>query len=395
MRSSFQPFPEPSGHNSEVATGAEVLQGWQPQAGPRRDAGRRVGRLGTMGSPRTEVPQLSVVIPVFNERENLDELVRRCRSACEKTGRRYEIVLVDDGSADGSRDMVRRAADSIPEVVGVLLNRNYGQHSAVFAGLENSRGEIVVTLDADLQNPPEEIPNLVREMETGVDVVGTVRQNRRDTFFRRTASALVNRIVQKTTGVMMHDYGCMLRAYRRSIVDAMLQCRERSTFIPILANGFAASTSEIPVEHAARENGESKYGLLKLISLQFDLLTSMSTFPLRLLSFAGAAISACGIGFGVLLMALRLVYGAQWAAEGVFTLFAALFVLIGAQFVGLGLLGEYIGRIYHDVRGRPRFFIQEVRGTGSRLAAEPNLGASIGSGPLPRPEIANFPGRTL
>ena len=398
MRSSFQPFSEPYDHNSKVANlevgvGAEVWQGWRPKATSNCDPGRRFGGLGHLPSPWTEAPQLSVVIPVFNERENLEELVRRCLGACEKTGKRFEIVLVDDGSVDGSRDMVRRAADSIAEVVGVLLNRNYGQHSAVFAGLECSRGEIVVTLDADLQNPPEEIPNLVREMESGVDVVGTVRQNRRDTFFRRSASALVNRIVQKTTGVMMHDYGCMLRAYRRSIVDAMLQCRERSTFIPILANGFAANTSEIPVEHAARENGKSKYGLLKLVSLQFDLLTSMSTFPLRLLSLAGAAISACGIGFGVLLMALRLVYGAQWAAEGVFTLFAALFVLIGAQFVGLGLLGEYIGRIYHDVRGRPRFFIQEVRGTDVRPAAESNLGTNCGSGR--RPEIANFSGRTL
>ena len=154
----------------------------------------------------------------------------------------------------------------------------------------------------------------------------------------------------------------LLRAYKRSIVDAMLQCRERSTFIPILANSFAGSTAEIPVRHAPREKGESKYGFLKLISLQFDLLTSMSTFPLRLLSFMGAVISTCGVGFGVLIMVLRFVYGAAWAAEGVFTLFAVLFIFVGAQFIGLGLLGEYIGRIYQDVRGRPRFFVQEIRG---------------------------------
>ena len=147
-------------------------------------------------------------------------------------------------------------------------------------------------------------------MDRGVDVVGTIRQNRQDTFFRRVSSAMVNRMVRQATGVNMQDYGCMLRAYSRSVVSAMLQCREHSTFIPILANSFAGSTAEIPVAHASREKGESKYSILKLISLQFDLLTSMSTFPLRLLSLLGAIISFCGIGFGVLLIVLRFVYGA-------------------------------------------------------------------------------------
>lgn len=318
-------------------------------------------------------PDISVVIPVYNEKENLPELIERCLAACRTTGHNFEIILVDDGSRDGSRDIIFKAADNYAEVIGLILNRNYGQHAAVFAGLEQSRGEIIVTLDADLQNPPEEIPNLVREMDRGVDVVGTVRENRQDTVFRRAASAVVNRIVRQATGVMMHDYGCMLRAYRRTIVDAMLQCRERSTFIPILANSFAGSTSEIPVRHAPRENGESKYSFLKLISLQFDLLTSMSTFPLRLLSFMGAVISTCGISFGVVLMLLRFVYGAVWAAEGVFTLFAVLFIFIGAQFIGLGLLGEYIGRIYHDVRARPRYFVECLTGTSNPLRPQGKL----------------------
>ncbi|MCL1979935.1 MAG: glycosyltransferase [Proteobacteria bacterium] len=310
-------------------------------------------------------PELSVVIPVYNEQDNLTELVDRCLASCRSTGRGFEIILVDDGSRDNSRSMILAAADQHEEITGIILNRNYGQHAAVFAGLQQSRGEIVITLDADLQNPPEEIPNLVRAMDQGVDVVGTVRKNRQDSFFRRVASSLVNRMVQQATGVMMHDYGCMLRAYRRTIVQAMLQCSERSTFIPILANSFAGTTTEIPVEHARREQGQSKYSVLKLISLQYDLLTSMSTFPLRLLSFFGALISLCGIAFGLLLMLLRIMYGALWAAEGVFTLFALLFVFIGAQFIALGLLGEYIGRIYHDVRSRPRYFIHEIRGTGT------------------------------
>ena len=317
--------------------------------------------------------ELSVVIPVYNEKENLPELIDRCLAACRITRKNFEIILVDDGSRDGSGDLVRKAADAHEEIIAVILNRNYGQHAAVIAGLEQTRGDTIVTLDADLQNPPEEIPKLVNEMEKGVDVVGTVRENRQDTIFRRAASSIVNRMVRRTTGVMMHDYGCMLRAYSRSVVDSMLQCREHSMFIPILANSFAGSTSEIKVKHAPRNKGESKYNLLKLISLHFDLLTSMSTFPLRLLSYLGAIISICGIGFGAILMLLRFVYGAEWAAEGVFTLFSLLFVFIGAQFVGLGLLGEYIGRIYHDVRSRPRFFIREIR--GSNMSSQKNSSA--------------------
>ena len=315
-------------------------------------------------------PAFSVVIPVYNEAACLDELISRCLACCRSTGESFELILVDDGSRDGSTEMICRAADQHAEIVGVLLNRNYGQHAAVFAGFRQSRGEIVITLDADLQNPPEEIPKLLQEMNKGYDVVGTVRINRQDSLFRKAASAVVNKAVRQATGVMMHDYGCMLRAYRRHIVNAMLQCREHSTFIPILANSFARKTNEIQVRHAERTKGDSKYSLFKLISLQYDLLTSMSTFPLRLLSLMGTVIAACGISFGIFLMIMRIYYGAAWAAEGVFTLFAALFVLIGALYLALGLLGEYIGRIYHDVRSRPRYFIQEVRGGSNQEHAE-------------------------
>lgn len=306
---------------------------------------------------------VSIVIPVFNEQENLRELIRRCTESCARTHRPFELILVDDGSRDSSADIITHAAEqSGGAVVGVLLNRNYGQHAAVMAGFAESRGSIVVTLDADLQNPPEEIPKLVDAIDAGFDAVGTVRVPRHDSFFRRISSYLVNKAAQKATGVMMHDYGCMLRAYQRCVVDAMLQCHERSTFIPILANSFARRTTEIEVRHAARNNGDSKYSLWRLINLQFDLLTSMTTFPLRVLSVVGAVISTAGIGFGVLLLIMRLIHGPGWAAEGVFTLFAILFIFVGAQFVGMGLLGEYIGRIYNDVRARPRYFVHKVVG---------------------------------
>ncbi len=322
-----------------------------------------------MATRSAEPSVLSVVIPVFNEEATLDELVRRCIEACETTDLPFEIILVDDGSGDRSAEIVAAAAGRQPgRIVGVLLNRNYGQHAAVMAGLTQASGDIVVTLDADLQNPPEEIPGVVSKMREGFDVVGTVRVPRRDSLFRRFASAVINKPVQKATGVMMHDYGCMLRAYARPVVDAMLQCPERSTFIPILANSFARRTAEIEVRHAERPAGDSKYSLWKLVSLQFDLLTCMTTFPLRVLSMLGGLISATGIGFGLFLLILRLAYGASWAAEGVFTLFAILFIFIGAQFIGMGLLGEYIGRIYCDVRGRPRYFVERVVGAGPSLS---------------------------
>jgi undecaprenyl-phosphate 4-deoxy-4-formamido-L-arabinose transferase len=315
---------------------------------------------------------LSVVIPVFNEEENLDELIRRCLSACDRTGRLFEIILVDDGSSDSSAEKIDLAAkQNSGKVVGVFLNRNYGQHAAVLAGFEQSKGDVIITLDADLQNPPEEIPRLVDAMDKGYDVVGTVRLQRQDTLFRRVASAIINKAVQKSTGVMMHDYGCMLRAYRRHIVEAMLMCREHSTFIPILANSFARTTTEIDVKHEARKQGQSKYSLMKLVMLHFDLLTSMTTFPLRLLSILGGIVSSAGIGFGLFLLLMRIYYGAEWAAQGVFTLFAILFIFVGAQFIAMGLLGEYIGRIYHDVRARPRYFVQRVSGD-SNINSETN-----------------------
>ncbi|MBN1766083.1 MAG: glycosyltransferase, partial [Sedimentisphaerales bacterium] len=285
---------------------------------------------------------------------------------CHNSGYPFEIILVDDGSRDGSAHRIATAARRYDgQVIGVLLNRNYGQHAAVMAGFAEARGEIIVTLDADLQNPPEEIPKLVQKMDEGYDVVGSVRVPRQDTLFRRLASRIVNRAARKATGVVMHDYGCMLRAYRRFVIQAMLQCQERSTFIPVLANGFAARTTEIEVQHAARTDGDSKYSLWRLINLQFDMLTSMTTFPLRLLSILGSVISVAGIGFGLFLLIMRFLYGAEWAAQGVFTLFAVLFVFVGAQFIAMGLLGEYIGRIYHDVRARPRYFVQEVVGRQS------------------------------
>jgi undecaprenyl-phosphate 4-deoxy-4-formamido-L-arabinose transferase len=312
----------------------------------------------------------SVVIPVFNEQENLPELLARSLKACRSLGVVFEIILVDDGSRDRSPDMLREAAEQNPgEIIAVLLNRNYGQHSAVMAGFAHAKGDVIISLDADLQNPPEEIPNLYRKLVgDDLDVVAGVRVPREDSFLRKIPSWIVNRVTQKATGVKMVDYGCMLRAYSARVVHAMLRCTEHSTFIPVLANSFAKRTAEVEVRHAQRSRGDSKYNFFKLINLQFDLLTSMTTFPLRLLTYIGGLIAIFGIALGIFILIERFIQGEQWAAQGVFTLFAILFIFIGAQFVGMGLMGEYIGRIYRDVRGRPRYLVHEVKGV-SRLAA--------------------------
>ncbi|WP_237386581.1 undecaprenyl-phosphate 4-deoxy-4-formamido-L-arabinose transferase [Xenorhabdus sp. Sc-CR9] len=310
-----------------------------------------------------KIKKVSVVIPVYNEEESLPQLLERTIAACQKLEQEYELILIDDGSRDSSADILTQAAE-IPEnhVIAILLNRNYGQHSAIMAGFHQSDGDLIITLDADLQNPPEEIPRLVKTAEEGYDVVGTRRANRQDSWFRKSASKIINAMITRVTGRSMGDYGCMLRAYRRHIIRAMLQCHERSTFIPILANTFARKTTEIDVTHAEREFGDSKYSFMKLINLMYDLLTCLTTAPLRLLSVVGSIIAVTGFLLAVLLITLRLIFGSMWAAEGVFTLFAILFMFIGAQFVAMGLLGEYIGRIYNDVRARPRYFIQKVVG---------------------------------
>jgi undecaprenyl-phosphate 4-deoxy-4-formamido-L-arabinose transferase len=310
-----------------------------------------------------KVKYVSVVVPVYNEEGCLQELIDRTLKACEETKKKFEIILIDDGSEDGTLEILQAASRKHEDIViSCILNRNYGQHSAIMAGFSIARGDLIVTIDADLQNPPEEIPRLVSKAEEGYDVVGTIRQNRQDTIFRRYASKVVNKVAQKATGVNMKDYGCMLRAYRSSIVKAMLECRENSTFIPVLGNSFARYTCEIPVKHDERAVGESKYSVWKLINLQFNLLTCMTTFPLRVLSIIGGFISGLGALLGIYILIMRYVMGETWAMQGVFTLFAILFFICGFQITALGIVGEYIGRIYTDVRARPRYFIEEILG---------------------------------
>jgi undecaprenyl-phosphate 4-deoxy-4-formamido-L-arabinose transferase len=303
---------------------------------------------------------ISVVVPVYNEEKNLSLLMDRLEKVMKSLERLYEIIFVDDGSRDRSLEILKGFVGR-PGVRVVELTRNYGQHPAVFSGFSVVRGDVVVTLDADLQNPPEEIPRLIQAIEKGgYEVVGSVRQSRRDSLFRKIPSLFVNAMTRRITGVRMTDWGCMLRAYRREVVDRMVTSQEHSTFIPALATLYAKRVTEVPVAHADRHGGVSHYNIWKLISLQFDLLTSFSEFPLKVLLTLGAGLSIAAALFGAMLFVLRVFYGAGWAGEGVFTLFAILFFFVGALFFAMGIMGQYVGRIYHEVRKRPSYTIRLV-----------------------------------
>jgi undecaprenyl-phosphate 4-deoxy-4-formamido-L-arabinose transferase len=294
-----------------------------------------------------EIPYVSVLVPVLNEEESLPELNTRLHDALAGLQKPYEIIYINDGSTDRTDGRVKV----------IEFNRNYGQHMALFAGFDFAKGEIVVTIDADLQNPPEEIPRLVAKAEEGYEVVATYRKDRKDSLFRTLPSYIVNRITAKLVGVRLKDYGCMLRAYRRNIVDYMNMCPESSSFIPALANTFAKKITEIEVGHAERKKGTSKYSPFKLFRLNFDLMTNFSLLPIQIISMLGVVIAFLGLAFAVFLMARRLFIGPE--GEGTFTLFGVLFFFIGIQIFALGVIGEYVGRIYQEVRRRPRYIIKK------------------------------------
>jgi len=304
-------------------------------------------------------PAVSVVVPVYNEQDGLGALFARLYPALDALGEAYEIVFVNDGSRDRSAALLAAQQRERPDVTRVILfNGNYGQHMAILAGFEHCRGEIIVTLDADLQNPPEEIGRLVAKMREGYDYVGSIRRQRQDSWFRRNASLWMNRLRETITHVRMTDQGCMLRAYGRHVVDTINRCNEVNTFVPALAYTFSLNPTEIEVGHEERAAGESKYSLFKLVRLNFDLVTGFSLIPLQFMSFLGIALALASGALFLLLMIDRLLFGSQ--VQGVFTLFAITFCLLGVLLFSIGLLGEYIGRIYEQVRGRPRYVVQAV-----------------------------------
>ena len=304
-------------------------------------------------------PVLSVVIPVFNEEAGLPALFARLYPALDALRVPYEVIFVNDGSRDRSGALLKDQYLARPDVTRVVLfNANYGQHMAIIAGFERVRGERVVTLDADLQNPPEEIAKLLAQMDKGHDYVGGVRRTREDAWWRRIASRAMNRLRERITRIRMTDQGCMLRAYDRDIVDAVAASREVSTFIPALAFTFAHNPAEVEVAHEERVAGESKYSLYKLVRLNFDLVTGFSLVPLQLFSLFGMFVAAMSLVLYAIVVIQRLVTGQ--GASALWDRDILQFFLIGVVLFGVGLVGEYVGRIYQQVRDRPRYTVRAV-----------------------------------
>lgn len=310
------------------------------------------------------VPILSVVIPVYNEEASLPMLFARLYPALDALGKTYEIIFVNDGSRDRSAAMLTQQHKLRTDVTRVILfNGNFGQHRAILAGFAHARGSQIVTLDADLQNPPEDISLLLAEMDKGHDYVGSIRRQRNDSWWRHVASRMMNKMRERITRIKMTDQGCMMRAYSRSVIDMVNQCSEMNTFIPALAYTFSHNPTEVIVGHEERHAGESKYSLYSLIRLNFDLMTGFSVVPLQLFSMVGMLISGGSALLVAYLFFRRLVIGPE--EGGLFTLFAIAFFLIGIALFGVGLLGEYIGRIYMEVRQRPRYQIATILDTTS------------------------------
>ena len=304
---------------------------------------------------------LSVVIPVYNEEAVLPALFARLYPALDALGTPYEVLFVNDGSRDRSAALLREQFQKRPDVTrAILFNGNFGQHMAIIAGFEHCRGERIVTLDADLQNPPEEIHKLLAKMDEGYDYVGSIRRLRQDAAWRRWASGAMNRVRERITHIRMTDQGCMLRAYDRAIVQAICASREVNTYIPALAYSYSHNPTEVEVEHEERAAGESKYSLYRLVRLNFDLVTGFSVLPLQLFSFFGMFVSIVSLGVYVAVILKRIAAGEADSLMVIWDRDILEFFLIGVLLFGLGIIGEYVGRIYMQVRERPRYLIQAI-----------------------------------
>jgi undecaprenyl-phosphate 4-deoxy-4-formamido-L-arabinose transferase len=302
---------------------------------------------------------VSIVIPVYNEELNLPVLFGRLYPVLDGLGRTYEVIFTNDGSADRSLELLRAQHAARPDVTRVVdFNANYGQHMAIMAAFERVNGDTVVTLDADLQNPPEEIPKLLAKIDAGHDYVGGFRLDRQDSLFRTVASRIINVVREKTTSIEMTDQGCMLRAYRRPIIEAIVRSGAINTFIPALAYSFSGHPAEVGVRHEERHAGASNYSFYKLVRLNFDLITGFSLAPLQYFTMFALACSAGSFVLVLILAYRRIFLGAE--AEGLFTLFGILFFLVSVTMVGIGLIGEYVGRTYQVVRARQRYHVREV-----------------------------------
>ena len=314
------------------------------------------------GSLKEKYMTISCVLPCLNEEENIGAIIGRLKAVFEKTNDAYEIICVDDGSRDRTWQVLKDLEKKNPRLVGVRFNRNYGQHAAILAGFEVSAGEYVVTIDADLQNPPEEIPRLLNKAREGYDVVGGWRWPRKDPIVRKFLSKMMNLIISRSIKLKMHDYGCMLRVYKRDVVDRILRTSESATFVPALGVLFAGNVAEVKIRHESRKKSPSRYNIFSLVRLNYDLMTGFSLLPIQALTFVGIVISLIGFALSLYLIIKSFIIGNAMRIDAVYAMFAVLYFFIGILVLSVGIVGEYIGRIYSEVRKRPRFVVKEYAG---------------------------------
>ena len=309
-------------------------------------------------------PEISVFLPVFNEEDNIEPLNEKLTRSLEQLGRSFEVIYVDDGSTDGSLDHLRHIAERDRRVRVIALRRNYGQTAAMSAGIDHARGDILIPMDADLQNDPEDISRLLEKLDQGYDVVSGWRKDRKDKWLtRRIPSMMANRLISAISGVKLHDYGCSLKAYRRDVLTDVKLYGEMHRFIPVYANWAGARVAEIPVTHHARHAGTSKYGLSRTIKVVFDLITikfmsSYLTKPLYLFGSAGLICLVVSIITLMLALFLRFVHDIHLNRMPLAT-FAMIMFGMGIQFIFMGLLAEMIVRTYHESQNKPIYLIRE------------------------------------
>ncbi len=303
--------------------------------------------------------RISIVVPVYNEEKSIPALTKRLIASMDDIGDDYEIIFTNDGSKDNSLDLLRAFQQEHPDKVKVVdFLGNHGQHMAIIAAFEQAEGDVCVTLDADMQTPPEEISKVIKKFKEGHDYVGSYRIKRNDNFVRTYCSKLINWLRAKLTNINMSDQGCMLRAYSPGIVKQIVKGGEKTTFVTALAYKYSLNPAEVGINHIEREFGTSNYSVHELIRVTFDLITGFSIVPLQIFTTFGLAVSGLSGMLVLYMLVRRFIIGPE--AEGIFTLFAILFFLISVLIAGVGLVGEYIGRIYINTSSRPRYVVREV-----------------------------------
>jgi glycosyltransferase involved in cell wall biosynthesis len=310
-------------------------------------------------------PEISIVVAVYNEAPNLHDLVEQIFQAMQPLGRSFEVILIDDGSTDESPDLLRAIKQDHRELRVVLLRRNFGQSAAMTAGFDHALGNIVVTMDGDLQNDPGNIPLMIAKLEEGYDLVNGWRKDRQDPFLsRRLPSTIANRMIGMATGVRLHDYGCSLKAYRGDLTRQLLLYGELHRFIPLLADFYGARIGEVAVSHHARARGKSKYGISRTYRVLLDLILMIffqkfATRPLQLFGLSGGPLLIAGIGIELYLTWLKLWHGADIGGRPLLLL-GALLIITGIVLMGIGLCAELVVRTYYESSGKRIYAVREV-----------------------------------